>query len=67
MSLPDISLPLLTLVSVIASFVIVKWQLYKTTQEVEQIRKNDMHDLETRLTRIEDKLDSHLQFHMTNV
>ena len=67
MSLPDISLPLLTLVSVIASFVIVKWQLYKTTQEVEQIRKNDMHDLETRLTRIEDKLDDHLQFHMTKV
>lgn len=32
-----------------------------------RIRENDMHELNSRLIRIEDKLDKHLQYHLTRI
>ena len=63
--LPEISLPLLTILSVIVSFGITAWQAQKARAEVERLRQNDIHELTERLKRIETKFDQHLQFHMT--
>ena len=64
MSFPDVSLPLVTLISVIASYLATRWQAHRAAEKIEELKANDLLHLDERLTRIEEKLDQHLQYHM---
>ena len=58
-----IAVPIGTLIAVLVGFV---WNSFKVEQArtlINQLRDNDMHELTSRLDRIENKLDQHLLAH----
>ena len=67
MPFPDVSLSLLTFISVIVSYALTRWQAYRAAEKIEDLKRNDLLHLDERLTRIEEKLDQHLQYHMLKI
>ena len=67
MPFPDVSLSFLTLTSVIVSYLLTLWQAHRAAEKIEELKQNDLLHLDERLTRIEEKLDQHLQYHMLKI
>ena len=59
----SVLIPVVTLLSAIAGYGWMVWKVSEAKALIETLRQNDMHDLVTRLDRIEAKIDQHLAFH----